>query len=374
VNLHFISNIDPEPLLDLFATLNPETTLFIIASKSFTTQETFVNANVARDWIVQTLGAKAIEKHFVAITAHVKKALTYGLLEENILPLWDWVGGRYSLWSTIGLSIAISIGMEHFVQFLQGAEEMDQHFYSAPFEQNMPIILALLGIWYINFFNIHTQAIIPYSEALRSLPHYLQQLDMESNGKSVDQQGHKITYNTAPIIWGAVGTNSQHACHQLFHQGPHFLPIDFIIPLKPSHPLQANQDILFANCLAQAEALMLGKTENEAYDELIFTGMDPIQAKSLAKHKSIQGSKPSNLLLLDDISPRSIGALIALYEHKVFVQGVIWNINSFDQWGVELGKQLGHKILDVIHHKTDLASQDPSTQNLLKKYRKSFSS
>jgi glucose-6-phosphate isomerase len=267
----------------------------------------------------------------LAITAQPQKAIAYGIEESNILPFWDWVGGRYSLWSAIGLPIAIAIGWKNFEALLQGANAMDTHFRDTPFAENMPVILALLGIWYINFFQAHTHAIIPYSEALRSLPAYLQQLDMESNGKSVDNNNQSIDYHTAPIIWGAVGTNSQHSCHQLLHQGTEFVPVDFIIPLKAEHSLKNHHDILFANCLAQAQALMIGRN-------------DP----GIESYKIIPGNKPSNMISLDALTPYTLGALIVLYEHKVFAQGVIWNINSFDQWGVELGKKLSNEILQKI--------------------------
>jgi glucose-6-phosphate isomerase len=368
LSLAFISNIDPEPLIRLLETLNPETTLFIISSKSFTTQETLVNTETARHWLEAKLGPLAIKEHMLAITEKTQKALDYGIPENHILPLWDWVGGRYSLWSTMGLPIAISIGMDNFYKLLQGAHRMDEHFQQAPFEKNMPVLLALLSIWSINFFNAPSQAIIPYSEALSHLPSYLQQLEMESNGKSVDQNGEILDYHTAPIIWGGVGTNSQHACHQLFHQGTGFVPVDFIVSLKANHTLQNHQDILFSNCLAQSQALMQGQTEEEVRQKLINEGMDTIQASTLAKHKQLRGSKPSNIIVLEEINPESLGALIALYEHKIFVQGIIWNINSFDQWGVELGKQLDQKILDTIHGKMSLESHDPSTQILLNRY------
>ncbi len=351
LHLHFISNIDASLLVKLLAELNPETTLFIVASKTFTTIETLTNADTAKQWLIKKLGNNATQQHFLAISASPNKAEAYGISSENILPFWDWVGGRYSLWSAIGLPIAIAIGMENFTDFLAGAHAMDEHFRHAPLEQNMPVILGLLGIWYINFFHAHTHAIIPYTELLRSLASYVQQLDMESNGKSVTLNGEKINYHTAPIIWGAVGTNSQHSVHQLLHQGTELVPIDFILLLKAGHDLQNHQDILVANCLAQAQALMIGRDEKE-----------------LAKYKIIAGNKPSNMLLLTELTSYTLGALLALYEHKVFVQGVIWNINSFDQWGVELGKQLGTKILAAMDGKAD-ESLDASTKQLLEKYQ-----
>ncbi len=351
IHIHFISNVDPEPLARLFAILNPATTVFIVASKSFTTQETLMNAESARQWLLAHTDEAAISRHFIAATAKPEKALAFGISEENILPFWDWVGGRYSLWSAIGLPIAIAIGMDQFQQLLAGAAAIDQHFQTAEFSQNIPVLMALLSIWYINFWQAHTQAVMPYAENLAKLSSYIQQLDMESNGKSVSREGKIVDYHTAPIIWGTTGTNSQHASHQLLHQGTLLVPIDFIMACRSHGDLVGHQDALFANCLAQAQALAQGKTEQQAYDELMAAKVEPAIAKNLAKHKVIPGNKPSNLLLFDEFTPFTIGMLIAIYEHKVFTQGIIWQINSFDQWGVELGKQLGNGFLEKIQHK-----------------------
>jgi glucose-6-phosphate isomerase len=303
---HFISNVDPEQINTLFKKLDPKMTLFIVSSKSFNTLETLTNAQIAKDW-------SGIKENFLAVTAEAERAITFGILPENIFTIWDWVGGRYSVWSAVGLPIAIMIGMDQFREFLAGAHSMDHHFQSTPFEKNMPVISALVGIWYINFWNAHTQAIIPYTNALQYLPAYLQQLDMESNGKSVRKDGTPVDYDTGPIIWGGVGCNSQHAFHQLLYQGTRFVPIDFIA--------SRDKEFLLASCLSQAQALLQGKTEKESY-------------------KTISGNHPCNLLTCEQLTPFALGALLALYEHKVFVQGAIWGINSFDQWGVELGKQL----------------------------------
>lgn len=345
--VHFISNIDAAPLVALLTTLNPASTLFIIASKSFVTSETLTNANTVKKWLCDHFQTHTVQQHFIAITAQPQLAQAYGIAAANILPFCDWVGGRYSLWSAIGLPIAIAIGMDNFNQLLQGANAMDEHFRTAPLAENMPVIMALLGIWYINFFHAHTQAIIPYAEALRSLPYYLQQLTMESNGKSVTNTGAVVNYHTAPIVWGAVGTNSQHACHQLLHQGTELVPVDFIIAAQAEHSLASHHAILLANCLAQAQALMIGNTATD--------------------YRAVGGNKPSNVLFLEALTPFTIGALIALYEHKVFVQSAIWDIDCFDQWGVELGKQLSKKILDAMDT-ANLAGLDASTAQLLKKY------
>lgn len=367
VKIHFISNVDGEPLATLLKQLDPETTLLIVASKSFTTQETLNNADTAKAWLKNHLGALPLSQHLVGVTANPAKAVDYGIDPKQILPFWDWVGGRYSLWSAIGLPIAIACGMEVFLEFLKGAFALDEHFKTAPFSQNLPVILGLLGVWYINFFQAHCHGIIPYSEALRSFPNYIQQLDMESNGKSCDRDGDPVSHATAPIIWGAVGTNSQHSCHQLLHQGTGLAPVDFILPIKVKHGLEKHHRLLFTNCLAQAQALMIGKSEEQAYQELLESGVSPEAAQTLAPHKKIAGSKTSNLLLLEELTPATLGALIALYEHKIFVQSVIWHINPFDQWGVELGKQLGNKLLQAFNQKTT-EGLDPSTAHLLKQF------
>ena len=348
--------------------------MFIITSKSFTTKETLINTNTAKAWLLNACGAEystAVAEHFVAVTANVEAAISYGFDQTKIFPLWDWVGGRYSLWSAVGLPIAISIGMDNFNALLAGASAMDDHFQYAPFRHNMPILLALIGIWYNNFFHAKTPAILPYDQRLRHLPAYLQQLDMESNGKSVNLQGDDIDYASGSIIWGGVGSQCQHAFLQLLHQGNHCIPCDFIIVAEPHHTLSEHHSLLLASCFSQSQALMLGKNFKEAYDELIVAGCPPIQAELLAKHRKIPGNHPSNTIIMPRLTPYHLGALLALYEHKVFVQGAIWNINSFDQWGVELGKQLSQKILPDLQYTTTNLCHDSSTNGLIN-YVRSF--
>ena len=370
INLHFISNVDGTQITETLKYLNPETTLFIIASKTFTTQETLCNANTAKEWLEQKLTLKnPIKDHMFAVTAKPERAVEFGINDKHIFPFWDWVGGRYSLWSAIGLPIAIAIGADQFQEFLVGAHNMDDHFQNTSFEKNMPVIMALLGIWNINFFNTKTHAVLPYDQYLHLLPAYLQQLEMESNGKHIGINGKPVQHATAPIIWGSVGTNGQHAFHQLLLQGTQQVPVDFIIPLKSHNPIGQHHTLLFANCLAQSQALMQGKTETEIIQELLDQGMDETGAKQLAPHKIIPGNVPSNTILTDKITPATLGALIALYEHKVFVQGVIWGINSFDQWGVELGKQLTKNIIPNLQKGTNISNFDSSTQGLIKHYR-----
>ena len=361
--LHFVANIDATEIDNTLKRLNPETTLFIVASKSFTTLETLTNATIAKTWLTQTLGSIAIANQFIAITAKPEHAQQFGIKQNNIFTFADSIGGRYSLWSTMGLSIALAIGMNNFKQLLKGAHLMDQHFQTTPLNRNMPVILALLSIWYINFFHSQTQAIIPYDEYLKLLPAYLQQLEMESNGKSINRQGKKINYPTAAIIWGGVGSNGQHAFHQLLHQGSGLIPVDFIIIANNHHSFTEQQDLLVANCLAQSQALMQGLNEQQAYQQLA-RNLNEIEAKRLAPHCIVAGNKPSNTLLLPELNPTTLGSLIALYEHKVFTQGIIWQINSFDQYGVELGKKLANDLLDQNTVKT----LDSSTQQLLRKY------
>lgn len=370
MSYHFVSNIDATHIAEALKNLDPETTLFLVASKTFTTQETLCNANTAKDWLLKNAPNKAlaIKRHFIAITAKPERAIAFGIDGENIFPFWDWVGGRYSLWSAIGLSIAIAIGFDNFMQLLAGAHAMDEHFRNADFRHNMPIILALLGIWHINFWNLHSQAVIPYDQYLHLLPSFLQQLDMESNGKRVQINGEPVNYATAPVIWGSVGTNGQHAFHQLLLQGMETIPIDFILPIHSHNPMGKHQLLLYANCLAQSQALMQGKSEQEVIAELQGQGMTLDDARKLAPHKIIPGNIPNNVILTDKITPFTLGALIALYEHKVFVQGVIWNINSFDQWGVELGKQLAKNIVAKLESANAELNFDCSTNNLIKKY------
>lgn len=369
---YFVSNIDGTDIADTLRSLDPETTIFIIASKTFTTQETLCNAKVAKDWLLNTADnpSEAILRHFIAVTAKPERALEFGIAKDNIYPFWDWVGGRFSLWSAIGLSIAIAIGMDNFKQFLAGACAMDKHFRHASCEQNMPIILAMLGIWNIDFNQFNAQAVIPYEQYLQLLPSYLQQLEMESNGKRVKTNGELVDCNTAPIIWGSVGTNGQHAFHQLLMQGTQKVPVDFIAALQSHNPVGEHHLLLMANCFAQSRALMCGKNENEVMRELLAQGLSLEQAKSLAPHKVIPGNVPSNTILMSKLTPFNLGALLALYEHKVFVQGIIWQINSFDQWGVELGKQLAGTIAPKLRDShADISNLDASTRGLIERYR-----
>lgn len=345
IECHFVSNVDATNLLDALQQCPAANTLFVIASKTFTTQETLLNANSARQWLSDQLGKEAVAKHFVAITASPEKAVQFGIQAENCFEMWNFVGGRYSMWSTIGLPIALTIGMDNFYGLLQGASEMDEHFANAPLAENMPVIFGLAGIWHRNINDYNNYAVLPYDQRLSLFPSYLQQLDMESNGKSVTRDGTKVKRGTGPIVWGSVGTNGQHAFHQLLHQGNTVVPAEFIMVEKPHHDLAEHHRVLNAHCRAQIEALMHGKCFDTAMAELIEQGMDINDAEQLAPHKVIAGNKPSQLLKVEQLTPQTLGALIALYEHKVFVQSVIWNINAFDQWGVELGKQLANEIL-----------------------------
>jgi glucose-6-phosphate isomerase len=368
VKLHFAGNIDGAVVSDVIKGLNPATTLVFVASKSFGTEETKQNALALRQWFsAHGADSAAIARHFWATSSNISAAAEFGIVAENILPMWDWVGGRYSLWSAIGLPVALMIGPEHFSQLLAGAEAMDQHFINTPFSDNMPVILALLGIWYINAHGCQAQALLPYSHYLRLLPSYVQQLDMESNGKSVGLNGQPLTDATAPVIWGDAGTNGQHAYHQLLHQSALAVPADFILPITPAHALSDHHQRLAAHCFAQTQALMQGKTLQEATAECLAAGMTAQQAAQLAPHKVSPGNKPSNTLLLPELSPYSLGALIALYEHKVFCQGVLWQLNSFDQWGVELGKQLSGPIYQALGG-ADASKLDSSTQALIQAF------
>ena len=369
---HYVANIDGTQMAEVLRRVNPETTLFLIQSKSFRTQETLENSKVARDWFLDNGGSEdQIAKHFVAVTANTPEAVKFGISEDNIFPMWDWVGGRYSLWSAIGLPVALTIGMENFRALLSGANAMDQHFHTAPLEQNLPVVIAMLGVWYNNFWGAETYTILPYDHYLRSLPAHLQQLDMESNGKSVTQGGEPLTYQSGPVIWGGVGANGQHAFHQLLHQGTRLIPADFIIPLETHNPVASHHVTLFANCLSQSRALMSGKTLDEAKAELKAEGMSSGEIDKLAPHKVIPGNKPSNTLLMEKSTPETVGALIALYEHRTFVQGIIWDVDSFDQWGVELGKQMGKGILDRLTGDTAEGDEaiDSSTASLIQIYR-----
>ena len=371
IRCHFIANIDGSDISETLKTLNPETTLFLVQSKSFRTQETLSNSLVAREWFLSNGGNEpAIASHFLAVTTNTSEAKRFGIDQQNIFPMWDWVGGRYSLWSAIGLPIALTLGMEHFRALLAGAHAMDQHFQEAPNERNLPVIMALLSVWYNNFWGAETHAVLPYDDYLWSLPDHLQQLDMESNGKRVTQQGKPVDYQTGPILWGGVGANGQHAYHQLIHQGTRLIPADFIIPLQSHNPVEDHHAILFANCLSQARAMMAGKTEAEAKRELMQSGMDEMAARALAPHKVIPGNQPSNILLMEQITPQTLGALIALYEHRTFVQSVIWDVDCFDQWGVELGKQIGNEILPRLQGEAQgEADSDSATDNLIALFR-----
>ena len=370
INCHYLANIDGSALTETLQGLNPETTLFIVQSKSFNTQETLKNATECREWFLQNGGSqKDLPRHFAAVSANVKKAQAFGIAPENIFPMWDWVGGRYSLWSAIGLPLMLTIGYENFRQLLQGAYEMDVHFKTTPLEQNMPVVMAMLGVWYINFFNAQSHAILPYDHYLRGLPEHIQQLDMESNGKSVDVYGRPLAHQAGPIIWGGVGSNGQHAYHQLLHQGTQFVPCDFILPMSSHNPVDDFHTLLVSNCLSQSQALMQGKTVQQAADELAGSGKTACEIASLAEQKAIPGNRPSNTLFFDKVTPKIVGALIALYEYKVFVQGQIWGVNSFDQWGVELGKQLGEQVHDALQTEGLASEFDASTLGLVNAFR-----
>jgi len=363
---HFVSNIDASDICETLKQLDPATTLFVVASKTFTTVETLTNAKTARAWLLENTGSEAAtQHHFVAVTANVDNAVVFGIAEENIFPMWDWVGGRYSLWSAIGLPIALAVGMDNFNRLRAGAAAMDEHFFSAPLAQNMPVLMGLLGIWYINFWDAHAHAVLPYDHYLRSFTKYLQQLDMESNGKSATRSGGTVNGHTGPVIWGDAGTNGQHSFHQLLHQGSRLIPVDFIAPLKSHNPAGEHHPLLFANCLGQSRALMTGKSIEQAEREFLDMGYCTAEASALAPHKVMPGNRPSNTLIVDQVSPETLGALIALYEHKVYVQSVIWDINAFDQWGVELGKKLCHEIYEVIQNEGETGNLDASTLGLI---------
>jgi len=368
LQVHFVSNVDGTHLSEVLRRVEAASTLFIVASKTFTTQETLTNARSARRWLVERLGSEeSVAKHFVALSTNEPGVRDFGIDPRHMFTFWDWVGGRYSLWSAIGLSIACVIGMERFEELLAGAYEVDEHFRTAPLRENIPVVMALLGVWYGGFFGATSHAVLPYSQYLHRFPAYLQQADMESNGKSASRDGNRVSYSTGPIVWGEPGTNGQHAFYQLIHQGTHLIPCDFIVPAKSHNPLGAHHDILVANCIAQGEALMLGKTEQEVRDELETAGLTEDAIARLAPHKTFAGNRPSNTLMFDLLTPHALGRLIALYEHKIFVQGVIWNIYSFDQWGVELGKQLAKVVLPELEGGE--GSHDGSTEQLIDYYR-----
>ncbi len=370
IELHFVSNVDGTHLSETLCGLDPARTLFCVASKTFTTQETLTNAHSARKWLTDALGESAVPKHFVALSTNEAAVRAFGIDAENMFEFWDWVGGRFSLWSAIGLSIACGIGMDNFEELLGGAHTMDEHFRTASFEQNVPVLMALLGVWYANFWGAHSHAILPYDQYLHRFAAYFQQGDMESNGKGVTKDGQPITdYTTGPIIFGEPGTNGQHAFYQLIHQGTRLVPADFIAPVHSHNALGDHHRILLANFFAQTEALMRGKTESEARAELQAQGLDAARTAELLPHKVFPGGRPTSTLLVDRITPHTLGALIALYEHKIFVQGVIWNVNSFDQWGVELGKQLAKAILPELAGNAPVQSHDSSTNGLINHYK-----
>jgi len=367
---HFVSNIDGTQIVETLKRLNPETTLFIIASKTFTTQETITNALTARAWLLDAAGNEsAVARHFVALSTNVAEVTLFGIDRRNMFEFWDWVGGRYSLWSAIGLSIAITIGMKNFEALLDGAYEMDQHFATTPFEKNIPVILGLLGVWYNNFFDAQTHAILPYDQYMHRFPAYFQQGDMESNGKSVSRDGDFVDYSTGPVIWGEPGTNGQHAFYQLIHQGTKLIPADFLAPIETHNPVGEHHRILLSNFFAQTKALMKGKTEQVARKELEDADMQGEALEKLLPHKLFSGNRPTNSIMFKKLTPGTLGMLIAMYEHKIFVQGIIWNINSFDQWGVELGKQLAKAILPQLQGDGEINNHDSSTNGLINYYK-----
>lgn len=369
LNVYFISNIDGDHVQELLKKINPETTLFIVVSKTFTTQETLTNAQTIKNWFLQKANLEDVAKHFVAVSTNSEKVVDFGINPENIFPMWDWVGGRFSLWSAVGLSISLALGYDKFSELLDGAHEMDEHFKTEDFNQNIPVILAFLSIWYNNFFSAETEAIIPYSQYLDKLAPYLQQAMMESNGKQVDRNGEKVNYQTGTIIWGEPGSNSQHAFFQLIHQGTKLIPADFIGFIESLHGNQLHHDILMANFFAQTEALLNGKSREQVVSEFAKMNISEAQKSFLEPFKTFEGNKPTNTILIKKLTPKSLGALIAMYEHKIFVQGVIWNIFSYDQWGVELGKQLATSIIDEISSK-EIKTHDSSTKTLLNYYLK----
>lgn len=370
LNLHFVSNVDGTHIAETLKTLDPETTLFLVASKTFTTQETMTNALSARDWFLAHAHDRAhVAKHFAALSTNAEAVSEFGIDTDNMFEFWDWVGGRYSLWSAIGLSICLAVGYDHFIELLTGAHEMDLHFASAPFEQNLPVILALIGIWYNNFFGAESEAILPYDQYLHRFAAYFQQGNMESNGKYVDRSGLPVTYQTGPIIWGEPGTNGQHAFYQLIHQGTKIIPCDFIAPAISHHPIGDHHVKLMANFFAQTEALAFGKTREQVETECVAAGKNLAEVANLIPFKVFEGNRPTNSILVKQITPRVLGSLIAMYEHKIYTQGVIWNIFSFDQWGVELGKQLANQILPELQNSSSVEAHDSSTNGLINAFK-----
>ncbi|MDD5151005.1 MAG: glucose-6-phosphate isomerase [Flavobacterium sp.] len=369
LNLHFVSNVDGDHVNEIIKKLNPETTLFVIVSKTFTTQETLTNSETIREWFLKSASQEDVAKHFVAVSTNIKKVTEFGINPDTIFPMWDWVGGRFSLWSAVGLSISLAVGYDNFDELLSGANEMDNHFKTESFEKNIPVVLALLSVWYNNFFGSESEALIPYTQYLQKLAPYLQQGTMESNGKSVDRDGKPVNYQTGTIIWGEPGTNSQHAFFQLIHQGTKLIPTDFIGFVKPLYGNDDHHDKLMSNFFAQTEALLNGKTKEQVQAEFDKQGLAAEKAKFLLPFKVFSGNKPTNTILIQKLTPKTLGSLIALYEHKIFVQGIIWDIFSYDQWGVELGKQLANSILEEIHSKT-VNQHDSSTEFLLNHFLK----
>ena len=365
LKVHFVSNVDGDHVQEVIRELNPETTLFVVVSKTFTTQETLSNATTIKNWFLETASQEDVAKHFAAVSTNTQKISDFGIVPAHVFTMWDWVGGRFSLWSAVGLSIALAVGYDHFEAMLDGAFEMDQHFKHSPFKENIPVVLSLISIWYANFHQAETQAVIPYTQYLSRFSAYLQQGIMESNGKCFDRSGNRVSYETETVIWGEPGTNSQHAFFQLMHQGTKLIPADFIGFKKSLHGDTDHHNKLMANFFAQTEALLSGKTRAQVDQEFAEKGTDPALAEKVAPFKVFEGNKPTNTLLIDQLTPETLGSLIALYEHKIFVQGVIWNIFSYDQWGVELGKQLATNILSDIEGSTK-GQHDPSTQLLLK--------
>ncbi len=370
LKVHFVSNVDGTQMVETLKGLSREQTLFVIASKTFTTQETLTNAKTARNWFLTRGGSKAaVAKHFVAVSTNAKAVENFGIDTEHMFEFWDWVGGRYSLWSAVGLSIALYLGMDHFECMLAGAHDMDEHFRTAPLEENIPVVLGMLGVWYNNFWHADSHAILPYDQYMHRFSAYFQQGDMESNGKSVTRDGEAVDYSTGPIIWGEPGTNGQHAFYQLIHQGTKLVPCDFLAPIDSKNPIGQHHMILLSNFFAQTEALMLGKTEQAVRTELEASGLEGEGLEALLPHKVFAGNKPSNSILFQKLNPGMLGSLLAMYEHKIFVQSVIWGVNAYDQWGVELGKQLARKILPELMFDDEVDSHDASTNGLINHYK-----
>ncbi len=369
VACHYVANVDPADLQDTLLSLQAETTLFIVCSKSFRTEETLTNSLVAREWMKNSGAVDTdLDKHFVAITSNLQAAAEFGIPPENCLPIWDWVGGRYSVWSAIGLSCAIAIGWENFEHFLAGAAAMDEHFQSAPLAENMPVLMSLLEVWYVNFFGADNHVVLPYDNSLQKLPDFLQQLTMESNGKRVSKDGELLDYKTGPVLWGAAGTMGQHSFHQLLHQGTQLCPADFILPLKTHTGMVEQHRRLVANCLAQSRTMTVGRSTEEAKTSLLQRGVDEASAESLAPHLAMPGNRPNSVITMTSLTPQTLGALLALYEHRTFCSGVLWGINSFDQWGVELGKEIGVQVLGLISGEPSSGSMDAATERLIREW------